>query len=78
LRKIEARIVSARTCQDLQVQRCTAADFRARPVTRHHREMAALFGVDAFAGGPVVNALVSLWLLERFESRWRRAGSRRL
>jgi len=40
--------------------------------------MAALFGVDAFAGGPVVNALVSLWLLERFESRWRRAVSRRL
>jgi len=28
--------------------------------------MAALFGVDAFAGGPVVNALMSLWLLERF------------
>ena len=28
--------------------------------------LAALFSVDAFAGGLVVNALLSLWLLERF------------
>jgi len=29
--------------------------------------LALLFSVDAFAGGLVVNALMSLWLLERFE-----------
>jgi len=28
--------------------------------------LAALFGVDAFAGGLVVNALLALWLFERF------------
>ena len=28
--------------------------------------MAALFSIDSFAGGLVVNALLSLWLLQRF------------
>ena len=35
---------------------------RARIVVR----LAALFSVDAFAGGLVVNSLLSLWLFERF------------
>jgi MFS family permease len=37
--------------------------------------LAALFAVDAFAGGLVVNALLSLWLLERFGLSLAQAGS---
>ena len=29
-------------------------------------KLAALFSVDAFAGGLVVNSLLALWLFERF------------
>jgi MFS family permease len=36
--------------------------------------LAALFSVDAFAGGLVVNALLSLWLLERFGLSLAQAG----
>jgi hypothetical protein len=31
--------------------------------------LALLFSVDAFAGGLVVNALLSLWLMQRFGAR---------
>ena len=36
--------------------------------------LAALFSVDAFAGGLTVNALMSLWLLERFGFTLTQAG----
>lgn len=36
--------------------------------------LAALFSVDAFAGGLVVNALMSLWLLQRFGLALAQAG----
>ncbi len=36
--------------------------------------LAALFSVDAFAGGLVVNALLSLWLLQRFGLTLAQAG----
>jgi MFS family permease len=36
--------------------------------------LAALFSVDAFAGGLVVNALLALWLLERFGLSLAQAG----
>lgn len=36
--------------------------------------LAALFSVDAFAGGLVVNALLSLWLLQRFGLSLAQAG----
>lgn len=36
--------------------------------------LAALFSVDAFAGGLVVNSLMSLWLLERFGLSLTQAG----
>jgi len=36
--------------------------------------LAALFGVDAFAGGLVVNALLALWLFERFGLSLAQAG----
>ena len=36
--------------------------------------LAALFSVDAFAGGLIVNALMSLWLLERFGFSLAQAG----
>jgi sugar phosphate permease len=36
--------------------------------------LAALFSVDAFAGGLTVNALMSLWLLERFGFSLMQAG----
>ena len=37
--------------------------------------LAALFSVDAFAGGLVVNALLSLWLFERFGLSLSQAGA---
>ena len=37
--------------------------------------LAALFSVDAFAGGLVVNSLLSLWLLERFGLSLTQAGA---
>jgi MFS family permease len=37
--------------------------------------LAALFSVDAFAGGLVVNSLLSLWLLERFGMSLAQAGT---
>lgn len=37
--------------------------------------LAALFSVDAFAGGLVVNALLSLWLLQRFGLSLAQAGT---
>lgn len=37
--------------------------------------LAALFSVDAFAGGLVVNALLSLWLLQRFGLSLAEAGT---
>ena len=37
--------------------------------------LAALFSVDAFAGGLVVNSLLALWLLERFGVSLAQAGS---
>jgi MFS family permease len=36
--------------------------------------LAALFSVDAFAGGLVVNALLALWLLQRFDLSLAQAG----
>lgn len=36
--------------------------------------LAALFSVDSFAGGLAVNALLALWLFERFIFHWRRPG----
>jgi MFS family permease len=37
--------------------------------------LAALFSVDAFAGGLVINALLSLWLLQRFGLSLAQAGT---
>ncbi len=37
-------------------------------------KLAALFSVDAFAGGLVVNSLLALWLFERFELSLAQAG----
>ena len=37
--------------------------------------LAALFSVDAFAGGLVINALLSLWLLQRFGLSLAQAGA---
>jgi predicted MFS family arabinose efflux permease len=37
--------------------------------------LAALFSVDAFAGGLVVNSLLALWLLQRFELSLAQAGA---
>jgi len=38
-------------------------------------KLAALFSVDSFAGGFVVNALLALWLLDRFEMSLASAGA---
>lgn len=38
-------------------------------------KLAALFSIDAFAGGLVVNALLALWLLQRFGLSLTQAGS---
>jgi MFS family permease len=37
--------------------------------------LAALFSVDAFAGGLVINSLMSLWLMQRFELSLAAAGA---
>ena len=44
------------------------------PSRRTVVRLAALFSVDAFAGGLVVNALLSLWLLQRFGVSLAQAG----
>lgn len=44
------------------------------PSRRVVMRLAALFSVDAFAGGLTVNALMSLWLLERFGFSLAQAG----
>jgi len=44
------------------------------PSRRVVMRLAALFSVDAFAGGLTVNALMSLWLLERFGFSLTQAG----
>lgn len=58
-----------------------AADAAGAPPTAPLREsrrtvlrLAALFGVDAFAGGLVVNSLLSLWLLQHFGVSLAQAG----
>jgi predicted MFS family arabinose efflux permease len=38
-------------------------------------KLAGLFSVDAFAGGLVLNSLMSLWLMQRFELSLSAAGS---
>ena len=46
-----------------------SGDVRARPLGPSRRRvltLAALFALDAFGGGFVVNALVALWLFQRF------------
>jgi predicted MFS family arabinose efflux permease len=45
------------------------------PSRRVVLRLAALFSVDAFAGGLVVNALLSLWLLQRFGVSLAQAGA---
>ena len=47
----------------------TAGDAQAKPLGPSRRRvlgLAALFAIDAFGGGFVVNALVALWLFQRF------------
>ena len=39
---------------------------RARAVAKHRLQLAALFSLDAFAGGFVVQSLLALWLFQRF------------
>jgi len=60
-----------------QVEAKTAAQAVA-PLGASRRtvwRLALLFSVDAFAGGLVVNALLSLWLLERFGLSLAQAGA---
>ena len=45
------------------------------PSRRVVMRLAALFSVDAFAGGLVVNALLALWLLQRFGLSLAQAGA---
>ncbi|WP_280153395.1 MFS transporter [Piscinibacter sp. XHJ-5] len=56
----------------------TAADAPAAPLGPSRGivvRLAALFCVDAFAGGLVVNSLLSLWLLQRFGLSLAQAGA---
>ena len=52
----------------------TAAPAPLGPSRGEVVRLAALFSVDAFAGGLTVNALMSLWLLERFGLSLTQAG----
>jgi hypothetical protein len=53
---------------------CPTAAAPLGPSRRIALRLAALFCVDAFAGGLIVNALFSLWLLERFGLSLAQAG----
>jgi len=55
----------------LPVERKAPALGPSRPIVVR---LAALFSVDAFAGGLLVNSLMSLWLLERFGVSLSQAG----
>lgn len=55
------RLPSAETARDDPLPNAALGPSRGIVV-----RLAALFSVDAFAGGLVVNALLSLWLLQRF------------
>lgn len=69
-RSLPARIgIGAGTLQSPSVAPAPLGPSR-RVVVR----LAALFSVDAFAGGLTVNALMSLWLLERFGFSLTQAG----
>lgn len=63
--------VPASLATALQVERKAPALGPSRPIVVR---LAALFSVDAFAGGLLVNSLMSLWLLERFGVSLSQAG----
>ena len=71
---------SAWRCAGSIAGRGPLADAPAAPTTplgpsrRIVVRLAALFSVDAFAGGLIVNSLLSLWLLERFGLTLAEAG----
>jgi len=55
-----------------------AAAVEAAPLGRSRRvvvRLAALFSIDAFAGGLVVNSLLALWLFQRFGLSLAQAGA---
>src|SRR5690606_10278762 len=61
----------------LPVQPAGAAAHAAAPLDASRAvivRLAALFSLDSFAGGLVVNSLLSLWLLERFGLTLAQAG----
>jgi predicted MFS family arabinose efflux permease len=49
--------------------------YRLGPSRRKVFKLAALFSVDAFAGGLVITSLLSLWLLQRFDMSLTAAGA---
>jgi MFS family permease len=63
----------------LRVPERPAGESTARPSLGPSRgivlKLAALFSVDAFAGGLVINALLALWLFERFGMSLTAAGA---
>lgn len=57
-----------------RVELKTAASAPLGPSRRTVIRLAALFSVDAFAGGLIVNTLLALWLFERFDLSLAAAG----
>src|SRR5438105_2833584 len=64
-----------RQTADQQVAAEPGASAPLGPSRRVVVRLAALFSIDAFAGGLVINALLSLWLLQRFGLSLAQAGS---
>lgn len=63
-----------RALPDHRVDEQTAAPTALGPSRGIVIKLAALFSVDAFAGGLIVNTLLALWLFERFDLSLAAAG----
>jgi MFS family permease len=62
----------------LPAERVEPSDARHAPLTQSRRivfTLAALFSVDAFAGGLIVQSMLALWLFQRFELSTVTAGA---
>lgn len=63
-----------RRLPDPHIETHTAPPAPLGPSRRTVIQLAALFSVDAFAGGLIINALLALWLFERFDLSLAAAG----
>jgi MFS family permease len=71
-------VLAAWTYRGLSVPAMAASPVRARPLAKSRRvvlQLSALFSLDSFGGGFVVQALLALWLYKRFGLSLETAGA---